>query len=352
MRFETKASSSIIRGRRRRSRFCGLPSSQQSERVFAFGCVAGVLLALLVPASYRSFLRSRSNVSQVFDRPDFTMERKKGANKEGNRTLVIVMGGLRCGEGAWNTLYKNVLDVNSADLAIMTGYVRPVYENSSLFHRAKYVWRHNEYADWGDAIDLINGTGWRTKVLPRLQVLDHLLGGINGSKLGSGAITGMIRWWISGRIQELGLRNIYDRFVITRSDHYYLCANNISKLDSKYIWAPEGEDYFGLCDRYIVGNADNILDVLDVIPTFMNDFDKSHVFAAAHNPESMLLMNLIYKGYYFPEEHVRRFRRMMFVCMSPGDDSRTYQTLGPFVKEGVHLKYEDEYTMARITCGL
>lgn len=75
-----------------------------------------------------------------------------------NTSLVIIMGNLRCGEQAWDTLYKHVLDVNAADLALIIGEegsntnktIQPTYLGSSIRQRAKYIWKFPEYDDWAD----------------------------------------------------------------------------------------------------------------------------------------------------------------------------------------------------------
>lgn len=53
-----------------------------------------------------------------------------------NRTLVIIMGNIRGGERAWESLYKNVLDLNSADLALVVGEMAPKNRTSSMYARA------------------------------------------------------------------------------------------------------------------------------------------------------------------------------------------------------------------------
>lgn len=151
-----------------------------------------------------------------------------------NKTLVIIWGNLRCGEKAWKTLYKNVLDVNHADLALLLGETRDTYQNATLFQRAKYVWSFSEYDNWADAIDEINGTAWRTRLIPLLHKKSTMLGGmqVNGKNYhGSGAVGMTIRWYLMQRIQNLGLLNEYERFVITRSDHIF--ASTISMA-----WTP------------------------------------------------------------------------------------------------------------------
>ena len=70
----------------------------------------------------------------------------------GNRTIVFLIGNLRCGEPAWESLYKNVLDFNNADLGLVVGSSDDKYNDASLWKRAKYVFREKEYEDWGDAL--------------------------------------------------------------------------------------------------------------------------------------------------------------------------------------------------------
>lgn len=72
--------------------------------------------------------------------------------QQGNRTIVFLIGNLRCGEPAWESLYKNVLDFNQADLGLVVGASDEKYNDASLWKRAKYVFREKEYTDWGDAL--------------------------------------------------------------------------------------------------------------------------------------------------------------------------------------------------------
>lgn len=188
-----------------------------------------------------------------------------------NNTLVIVMGSLRGGEYAWHSMYQNLLDLNQADLALAVGY-NPE-KNSSLYSRAKYVWEFEEYDDWADALDLIaseynpdyekeSNNSWRNVLVKEMP---YTLGGACGIG-GSGGIIFWIRWFISHKIAELKLLNKYDRFVVTRSDHYYLCEHNLTALDPTEVWVPEGEEYGGITDRHVVAPAEKILQVLDILP--------------------------------------------------------------------------------------
>ena len=108
------------------------------------------------------------------------------ADNNSNKSLVIIMGDLRGGEETWKTLYENVLDPNSADLALIVGEptTDDQYVNSTLYARSKYLWFFPEYDDWADAVDLINGPDWRETHLPKMKRFQStgIFGGIKAKK--------------------------------------------------------------------------------------------------------------------------------------------------------------------------
>jgi len=265
-----------------------------------------------------------------------------------NKTLVIALGNLRCGERAWESLYRNVLDVNSADLALIAQQPRDRYENASLLERAKYAWIIPDYSDWADAIDLINGTDWRQIALPLVNPQNPMLGGV-GNFSGSGAIIFMYRYWLSQKIQELKLTEQYDRFVVTRNDHYYLCAHNLDKLEPSYLWLPMGEDYGGITDRHLVVSSGDVLKALDILPPILAHPERHMKKFTRRNSISELILRERWReeGLLFK---TNRFKRVMFTCMQPGDGTRWGQMRWR-VKEGVFVKYENEYFLSLRTCG-
>jgi hypothetical protein len=127
-----------------------------------------------------------------------------------NKTLVVVMGNLRCGEKAWSSLYSNVLDINNADLALMIGKVKSSARTSSLYTRAKYLWEVPEYDDWCDALSLLKNVNstWR-EALRRAEsgnaygIAGSPFGGL-GDTQGSGAIILMLRWFLLQQLRANG----------------------------------------------------------------------------------------------------------------------------------------------------
>lgn len=264
------------------------------------------------------------------------------------KTLVVVIGNLRGGEVAWESLYKNLLDANKADLALLIGETRDSYRNASIFHRAKHVWTIQEYDDWADAIDKINGTAWRNNVLPFLTAdSEGILGGVK-NYTGSGAIIFMMRYFLSQKLLSTKVLDQYDRFVITRADHYYLCQHDMRSLSNEYIWLPRGEDYSGITDRHIIVSRRHILAALDILPPVLRNPQAYADLLGHRNPEQLIEQRWREEGLL---PLVRRFDRVMFTCGETGDSTR-WKSLGGEVREGVRLKYEKEYKASYDTCGI
>ncbi len=77
-----------------------------------------------------------------------------------------------------------------------------------------------------------------------------------------------------GHIRQEKLTQLYDRFVITRSDHFCMCPYNIFQQDNDYMWVmPKGEDFSGICDQLYVSSSEQVLDSLDILPPFLSNYD-------------------------------------------------------------------------------
>ena len=267
-----------------------------------------------------------------------------------NRTLVVVMGNLRGGEYAWRSLQTNLLDPSSADLALIIGEFHndtSIHASkSSLIPRAKFIWFFQEYKDWGNAVDLINGTEWRTKILPTNLFKTGLFGGV-GRRQGSGAIIMMIRWFLVQHIQDLKLIEKYDTFVITRSDHYYQCMHNVSEFDVRdnTVWIPPGSDFLGRTDRHLIVSSENVLDALDIYPPLVRS-ELNATLIRELNPERLIKEVWDRKGL-----EVKYFPRTMFTCAIKSDTTRWKRAEKPV--PGIPClfqKYEEEYILVQENC--
>jgi len=265
--------------------------------------------------------------------------------KARSRNLVIMIGTLRGGELAWESFYNNMLFPNSADLALLVP--NTISQNSSsLFDQATYIWTHDEYDDWGDAIDEIAGISSKWRDVAKKQNGSILLGGvkIEGTE-GSGAVIFMLRVFLSKILVRDSIIEKYDRFVLARSDHFYGCVHDLDLLDNQYLWVPEGEDYGGITDRHAVMNRSHILKALDILPPLVQHPEK--YIGIYKNPERLIKRR-------WEEENlwplVRRFDRMMFTCADTGDTTRWMHKSSNKVPEGVYLKYFNEYNATKFTC--
>jgi hypothetical protein len=265
------------------------------------------------------------------------------------KTLVTVMGRIRGDEKAWQSLYEHVLDVNGADLAVLTfEEIPPIYQNASLFTRAKYVWRIPDYEDWRKALDVMNGNtdSWREPLFDIYKNgnggLNTILGGI-GNIPGHGAIIFSFRYFLSQQLEKL--LSQYDRFVVTRPDHFYLCQHDLRTLNPEYVWVPRGEDFQGITDRHVIASRHDILDVLNILPPVVKKPAAyvKQLSRPRYTPEKFLLHRWAEEGI---QRRLRRFDRMMFVTVHP-DESATDSKL---VKEGVVMKYRSEYDASRMYC--
>jgi hypothetical protein len=234
-------------------------------------------------------------------------------------------------------------------LALMVGDTLPQYQNASLFQRAKYIWRFQEYDDWADALDLINGSQWRQTVLPQISqysLKKGLLGGVNGTA-GSGAIQGMIKWWLVQHIQRENLLDKYDTFAVTRTDQYYSCPKSFANFFKYAIWIPSGETYSGYCDRFFACDKRYILEALDILPPFLNNYDPD-LYGKLHNPEGLLKATWQRK-----KLRVQFFNRVMFTSYSDGDHTRwRVPKKEDKVKQGVYKKYRHEYGNSQRNCKI
>jgi hypothetical protein len=200
-----------------------------------------------------------------------------------------------------------------------------MYPNASLLSRAKFVFTFPEYGDdWSEALRIIDPDG-QERIAPLLANTSTVLGGVPYRRWhGSGAISFWIRWFLSQQLLKVkhNLTTIFDRFVITRTEHCYMCPHDFSKLDPQYLWLADGQDFGGITDRHLIVPSQYVLTALDILPTFFrNASDYPMVSDEWYNPEQLLLDRWKQEGL---AQLVRRFPRMMFTCGNRTiDDSTT-----------------------------
>lgn len=256
------------------------------------------------------------------------------------KTLVILIGNSRGSVTAWESLEKLVLQPLNADLALVFGKGEA---HNMLYETAKYTKLVDEYEDWGNCLDYIAKkegitSDWRSILLSDKTINDNtgLWGGVtyNDKNLhGSGSIIFCMRYFVREMIEENSLLDVYDQFIITRSDHYYEFDHE--NLSTDNIWIPSGEDHSGITDRHIVVDNQNVINTLNIIPWCLKK--NTHLLG---NPERVL--QCFYKEINIFSK-IKRFNRSFYTVKTKQDQSRWGGNAAFIEKIGLYSKYPQEY---------
>jgi len=68
------------------------------------------------------------------------------------------------------------------------------------------------------------------------------------------------------QVREHGLLEAYGRFVVTRTDQFYVCRLDLGALDPRYVHMPSSrgeKDY--MCDRWLVAPRELLMGTLDIL---------------------------------------------------------------------------------------
>lgn len=205
------------------------------------------------------------------------------------KVMVCIIGTVRGGNVAWNSLLKHVVTPLSADLALFTAKTK---ENTILHQAARYDWSFHD-PDWGDELNRVctecgveEGT-WNESA--RRTSYESLWGGVilDGKLLkGSGAIIMLLRDML---LQKLSILKQYDKVIITRSDHLYFFDHPpISDFD---IDIPVGEDWWGVTDRHHTVDTSKLETYLCIVKWWMQNLDfVERSIPKHHNPEQLLAL--------------------------------------------------------------
>ena len=250
-----------------------------------------------------------------------------------NKVLVCIIGNLRGGVIPFQTLKKYVLDYYHADLAIC--YSQPGYsimkdtEINIWKSNAKYDWEFKEPNDWEEIWDLY-GTDWR-KQLGNPLCGDRAWGGIAGRpNSATFCIQPALRHLLKIHMMKDHVIDKYTHFIITRSDHVYV-NSSFPELDNK-VHIPNGEEYDGYCDRFMIVPKEYIHHFLNV----MESVNDGYLFSG---PEKLIKDTCDNN-----KIAVNIFQRNMFILMRKLEHSRWHKP-----QHGVRLfkkyfaKYSNEY---------
>ena len=243
------------------------------------------------------------------------------------RYLTVLAGSPRGGELTWQSLYINVLNHLNSDLAICTG--NEWLNNQSFIKRAKYLWNFEEPEDWFEYYRENFQGNWE----------EYFNLGKSTGLYNSGSI--------HFALKDIILRNHskvfkeYDTIIYTRFDQFYIDKH--PNLDSNKIWIPEGEDYYGICDRHTVLPSEYIEKYLDICsfidsPSSLKNTPEHLNCEAAymHQLESNNLIKL-----------VSRYKRNQFTSAIKNDSTNwRVPEYKVYFYSGLEIKYPDEFIAA------
>tara|TARA_B100000676_G_scaffold300338_2_gene345887 strand:+ start:2717 stop:3574 length:858 start_codon:yes stop_codon:yes gene_type:complete len=207
------------------------------------------------------------------------------------KTLVCVIGTIRGGETAWNSLLQRVCGPLDADLAL---FVSRMSEKTILHEKAKFDWSFDDPVDWGDELNRICSECGIQKncwhACARRTCYESLWGGVllDGKVLkGSGALIMILRDML---LSKLPILQRYEKIIITRSDHLYFYDHPpLSPGDE--IEVPVGEDWWGITDRHHVVPVSKIETYLCIAKWWMQNIEMvENSMPRHHNPEQLLAM--------------------------------------------------------------
>jgi hypothetical protein len=162
----------------------------------------------------------------------------------------VVLGQIRAAELTAEAFERNLLEPLDADLALC---VRAGEEPSPLYDRAKHLWLLEESGDWAEMFDRFDPTGAWRDLLP---ISNQMLGGVEDSEypqIGSSGILFYYREFLRRSIERDGVLGSYDWLILTRSDFLWPSRHpDLRLLSDKHVYALDGEEYGGICDRHLI----------------------------------------------------------------------------------------------------
>lgn len=245
--------------------------------------------------------------------------------------LIVITGSPRGGQASWESLIKNVKTPLLADLALCYG---DQFELPSILKKnLDYDWKFKEPKNWRTYFEENFSGTWEEFFL--LGSDRGMAGGID-KNTGSGAI-------VSG-LKDIVLRNHlqilekYKYIIHTRFDQMY--TDTHPSFEGDNIWIPEGEDYFGVCDRHAIFPSIYARQYFGIC-NFIDDENVYKEPPSIVNPESVFFNNLIYNKL---ENKVKRIPRFQFTASSNDDTTRWRKAIyRVYFRRNLLIKYPDEF---------
>ncbi|MDC3103215.1 hypothetical protein OA408_00430 [Acidimicrobiaceae bacterium] len=238
--------------------------------------------------------------------------------------LVILAGSPRGGDDTWNSLYKYVVNHLDADLALCCS--DRWNQDTSLFEKADYKWIFSEMNDYYDYYRKNYSGSWK----------DYFETGRDTGLLSSGSVHFVFKDIILKNYMNILKKYkyiIYTRFDQKHSDYHPKGVKN-------KILIPEGEDYFGVCDRHALLPIDFCEDFLSICE-FINNPKSLENYDRFNNCETTFKKHLESTDLF---NSVMRYKRSQFTTSLKGEHTnwRVAKYRLYFYKQ-LLIKYPDEF---------
>lgn len=220
---------------------------------------------------------------------------------------------------------------------------------------AKFIWDvddppNNDYTELYNKIAKKCGNNmfWARELVSYFP--GNVFSGIGGGDMnaGSGAMLYFFRYVALQEILRQSLDREYTHVVITRSDYEYT-APHPTRMDTRSLWIPQGEDYGGVTDRHTVipmGLAVPALNIVEESVTRTGSELMEHLGVKHRvldlNPEGYLKMYYEANGL-----KLTRFPRIMFSVRDTNDGQASTWAKGEAIEgfaSNVLVKYRTEYS--------
>tara|TARA_Y100000741_G_scaffold239963_1_gene183717 strand:+ start:121 stop:1005 length:885 start_codon:yes stop_codon:yes gene_type:complete len=213
--------------------------------------------------------------------------------------LVILAGSPRGGEDTWSSLYKYVVDYLDADLAICCSDKWD--QDISLFNKAKYKWIFPEFENYFNYYDSnFNGT-WKK----------YFETGLDTGLYTSGSVHFVFKDMILRNY--LNILESYKFIIYTRFDQKYTDFHPKGKENK--ILIPEGEDYFGICDRHALLPSTFSKDFLNIC-NYVNSKESFNDIGDFNNCETTFKQHMVREKLI---KYIERYNRSQFTASLHGE---------------------------------
>ncbi len=242
-----------------------------------------------------------------------------------NKYLIILAGSPRGGEKTYSSLYKYVKNHLNADLALCT--TEDMYDESiSLFQSPDYLWLLKDYDNFFNYFNENFDGSWK----------EYFELGKGTGLYESGSIHFIFKDFILKNY--LNILENYDFIIYSRFDQYYLDFH--INGDKNRILIPEGEDYYGICDRHAIIPKEYISKFLKICE-YINLEKSLEVNTEYLNCETSFLNHLKHEGLL---SFVERYPRTQFTsALSKDKTNWRIPIYKIYFFDKLMIKYPDEY---------